>query len=132
MRFWQISRCSFCQNSDSFAQNPRITEKKYNFFKTVFSEQNVFVDRSIAVLWKNLLKNCRQKNKTFTPKPRNNFSLLPKLMKISMESTKNYVSSKDYSRQLESSVNDPVKNFSVKSKTSARSQQKMRKVESVF
>ena len=43
MRFWQISRCSVCQSSDFFAQGPRITEKKYNFFKTtVFSAKICF------------------------------------------------------------------------------------------
>ena len=43
MQFWQISRCSVCQSSDFFAQGPRITEKKYNFFKTtVFSAKICF------------------------------------------------------------------------------------------
>ena len=38
-------------------------------------------------MWKNLLKNCRKKKKKLTPKSRKNFSLHPKLMKISIESS---------------------------------------------
>ena len=62
-------------------------KKSITFSKQFFLQKFVFVDRSIAVLWKKLLENCRQKNKTFTTKPRKNFSLHPKLMKISMESS---------------------------------------------
>ena len=73
-----------------------------------------------------------RKTKLLRPSIGRTFRYIQNWWEYQWKAPKNHVSSKNSSGQLESSVNDPAKKISVKSKSSAGSQQKMRKVESVF
>ena len=81
MQFWQISRCSICQNSDSLAQSRKTTERSITSSKQIFQHKKFVWTGKLLFLWKNLLKNCRKKNKQLTRKSCKNFPLNPKLMR---------------------------------------------------
>ena len=70
-----------------FGSKSENDRKKYNFFKTVFFCPKCFCGQVNCCFVKKSLEDWWKKNKKFTPKPRRNFSLNPKLMKKSMKSS---------------------------------------------